>query len=86
MTEKRLAELLRIKTGTLARRKRIGRLSSEDSERLYRIAFLVERAAQVLGSLEGAQRWLDTAKRALGGVSPLNGLNIVVAWWGIESG
>ena len=71
MTEKRLAELLRVKASTLARRKRIGRLSSEESERLYRIAFLVERAVQVLGSLESAQRWLDTAKHALGGVSPL---------------
>ena len=71
MTEKRLAELLRINTSTLARRKHIGRLSCEESERLYRIAFLIERAAQVLGDLEGAQRWLDTAKRALGGVSPL---------------
>jgi putative toxin-antitoxin system antitoxin component (TIGR02293 family) len=66
VTEKRLAELLRIKPSTLARRKRIGRLSSEESERLYRMAFLVERAVQVLGSLDGAQRWLTTDKRALG--------------------
>jgi putative toxin-antitoxin system antitoxin component (TIGR02293 family) len=71
VTEKRLAELLRIKPSTLARRKRIGRLSSEESERLYRMAFLVERAVQVLGSLDGAQRWLTMDKRALGGVSPL---------------
>ena len=71
MTEKRLAALLRITPSTLARRKRSERLSREESERLYRIAFLVERAVQVLGSLENAQRWLDTSKRALGGVTPL---------------
>ena len=71
VTEKRLAELLRINLSTLARRKRSGNLSSDESERLYRIAFLLERAVQVLGSLEGAQRWLDTGKRALGGVTPL---------------
>lgn len=71
VTEKRLAELLRIKPSTLACRKRIGRLSSEESERLYRMAFLVEQAVQVLGSLDGARRWLTTDKRALGGVSPL---------------
>ena len=55
----------------MARRKRSESLSCEESERLYRIAFLVERAVQVLGSLENAQRWLDTSKRALGGVTPL---------------
>jgi putative toxin-antitoxin system antitoxin component (TIGR02293 family) len=71
VTEKHLAELLRIKPSTLARRKRSGNLSRDESERLYRITFLVERAVQVLGSLEGAQRWLDTGKRALGGVTPL---------------
>jgi putative toxin-antitoxin system antitoxin component (TIGR02293 family) len=71
VTEKRLAEMVRITPSTLARRKRSGNLSSAESERLYRIAFLVERAAQVLGSLEGAQRWLSTGKRALGGATPL---------------
>jgi len=71
VTEKHLAELLRIKPSTLARRKRSGNFSRDESERLYRIAFLVERAAQVLGSLEDAQRWLDTRKRALGGATPL---------------
>ncbi len=55
----------------LARRKRSERLSNAESERLYRIAFLIARAVQVLGSLEGAQHWLDTGKRALGGATPL---------------
>jgi putative toxin-antitoxin system antitoxin component (TIGR02293 family) len=71
VTEKRLAELVRITPSTLARRKRSGILSSEESERLYRIAFLIERAVQVLGRLEDAQRWLDAGKRALGGATPL---------------
>jgi len=71
VTEKHLAELLRIKPSTQARRQRSGKLSRDESERLYRIAFLVERAVQVLGSLEVAQRWLDTRKRALGGATPL---------------
>jgi putative toxin-antitoxin system antitoxin component (TIGR02293 family) len=56
---------------TLARRKRNGVLSSEESDRLYRIAFLIERATQVLGTLEAAQRWLNTEKRALSGATPL---------------
>ena len=71
ITEKRLAELLRINTSTLARRKRSGSLSVDESERLYRVAFLLERSTQVMGSLEAAQRWLREGKRALGGESPL---------------
>lgn len=71
VTEKRLAELLRMTPSTLARRKRGGYLLSDESERLYRLSFLLERAVQVLGSLDGAQRWLTTEKRALGGTSPL---------------
>jgi putative toxin-antitoxin system antitoxin component (TIGR02293 family) len=58
-------------TSTLARRKRSERLSSAESERLYRIAFIIARAVHVLGSLEDARRWLDTGKRALGGTTPL---------------
>ena len=71
VTEKHLAELLRITPSTLARRKRGGSLSVEESERLYRMAFLTERAVQVLGELEAARRWLSTTKRALGGETPL---------------
>ena len=71
VTEKHLAALLRITPSTLARRKRGGSLSVEESERLYRMAFLTERAVQVLGELEAARRWLSTAKRALGGETPL---------------
>lgn len=71
ITEKRLAELLRISPSTLARRKRGGSLSLDESERLYRVAFLLERAVQVLGSLDAARRWLDTDKRALADTTPL---------------
>lgn len=72
VTEKRLSEILRINTSTLARRKRAGSFSVDESERLYRIAFLLERSIQVMGNLEAAQRWLSTSKRALGGESPLS--------------
>lgn len=71
VAEKRLAELLRINTSTLARRKRAGSLSVDESERLYRVAFLLERSTQVLGDPAAARRWLSTGKRALGGESPL---------------
>lgn len=70
-TEKRLAHQLRITPSTLARRKRTGSLSVDESERLYRVAFLLERSAQVLGDLEAARRWLTTSKRALAEKTPL---------------
>jgi putative toxin-antitoxin system antitoxin component (TIGR02293 family) len=69
--ERRLTELLRMTPSTLARRKRAGTLSVEEGERLYRIAFLIERALQVMGDLEVARGWLSTGKRALGGATPL---------------
>ena len=71
VTEKHLAELLNVKPSTLARRKRSGSFSSEESDRLYRFAFLIERAVQVLDGLEAARRWLETPKHGLGGVTPL---------------
>lgn len=71
VTEKRLADLLRINVSTLARRKRAGRLSVDESERLYRLAFLLERSIQVIGTLNAARDWLKNSKRALGDESPL---------------
>ena len=71
VTEKRLADLLRINVSTLARRKRSGRLSVSESERLYRLAFLLERSVQVIGTLDAARNWLKNSKRALGGESPV---------------
>ena len=71
ISERHLAELLRIKPSTLARRKREGSLAVDESERLYRIAFLLERSIQVMGDLDAARRWLQTSKRGLDGKSPL---------------
>jgi putative toxin-antitoxin system antitoxin component (TIGR02293 family) len=66
-----LAKVIGISERTLARRLKAGRFSSEESERIYRIARLLERASDVLGSEGEAVLWLTTAKRHLKGMTPL---------------
>lgn len=66
-----LAEIVSIAKRTLARRKREGRLQWFESEKIYRIAVLFDRAVQVLGGAEQARQWLKTPKRALGEQTPL---------------
>lgn len=69
--EKELAEAVQIPTTTLARRKKSGRFTVEESERLFRMARLVAQARRVFRSDEGVARWFNKPNRALGGVSPL---------------
>jgi len=69
--EKELAKAVQIPTTTLARRKKSGRFTVEESERLFRMARLVAQARRVFRSEEGVARWFNKPNRALGGVSPL---------------
>jgi putative toxin-antitoxin system antitoxin component (TIGR02293 family) len=72
VTSSRLAATVNIAPRTLARRRKEGRLHTDESERLLRIAGLYDRAVDVLGETTKARRWLLAPKRALGGVSPLD--------------
>lgn len=47
-------------------------LSSDESDRLARLARVVARAESALGSREKARTWLVTPNRALGGSTPLS--------------
>ena len=69
---KELAGTLQIATRTLAHRREAGQLRPDESERLYRLARLFDRAIDLMGSEEAARHWFTTPKRALGGVSPLH--------------
>ncbi len=71
INQARLAEVCGIAPRTLARRKQEGRLQFSESERVYRVAALFDRATEVLGSTEEARRWFKAAARSLGGVAPL---------------
>lgn len=66
-----LAAAVNIPSRTLARRRREGRFRTDESERLFRIAKLFDRASDVLGSGTRAREWLKSPKKALGGKTPL---------------
>lgn len=58
---------------TLQRKRAVhGTLSSDESDRLARLARLLAQAEQALGAQEKARRWLVKPNRALGGRTPLS--------------
>lgn len=67
----RLANIISITKSTLIRRKREGRLSFEESERLYRIVRLFDMAEKLFGSTEHAREWLNTPSGDFEGKPPL---------------
>lgn len=71
ISAKTLAGTADIALRTLSRRKRSGRLQIGESERLFRIGALYDRAVEVLGDKQAAREWFKSPKRALGGKSPL---------------
>jgi putative toxin-antitoxin system antitoxin component (TIGR02293 family) len=57
----------------MARRKQSkGRLTPGESERLVRLARVVSRAEDILGSGDGARAWLERPNADLGGKTPLS--------------
>lgn len=57
---------------TLSHRRRIGRLTPEQSDRLARVLALVGEAEAVFGSEDKAGQWLRRATAALAGERPLD--------------
>ena len=72
ITQSELALALGIPIRTLARRKKEGTLSSEESTKLIRLARVVERAEEVFENLDIATHWLKSPNTALAGVTPLS--------------
>ncbi len=66
-----LAAVVQIADRTLRRRRKEGRLRTDESERVLRIARLFDRAADVLGTPERARKWMRMSLPALGGKTPL---------------
>jgi len=68
-----LAAHLGIPARTLARRKTAGRISPEESERVVRVARLLERALSLFDwKAPEARQWLRLPKQGLAGQSPLD--------------
>lgn len=72
ISQSELAAALAIPERTLARRKREGMLSSEESAKLVRLARVVERAEEVFEDFDSALSWLKSPNAALLGATPLS--------------
>jgi putative toxin-antitoxin system antitoxin component (TIGR02293 family) len=66
-----IAKVLRLPRRTLARRKAQGKLSGPESERLYRLAVVFEKAVDLFEDVSAARAWLETPSKALAQQSPL---------------
>jgi putative toxin-antitoxin system antitoxin component (TIGR02293 family) len=71
VSRQRLTEIVRIAPRTLARRRRAGRLSADESDRVLRFWTVLGCASRVLGNVEQARGWLTTPNWALGDKTPL---------------
>lgn len=67
-----VGEVVGIAPRTLARRRHEKLLSPIESDRLYRLAYILHLAASTLGSVETGRAWLFRGNRALGGAIPLS--------------
>ena len=69
--DKDLAKYIRIPKSTLSIRKRKGKFSFVESERLYRIQRLFTKALEVFEDVDLARKWLKEDAYGLGDKSPL---------------
>ena len=67
-----LATIIKLPVSTLARKKKSGQLTSDQSERLVRLARIMELAFELFeGDADAARRWLKAPRDVLGGNTPL---------------
>lgn len=71
ISDSKLASIMQISNRTLNRRREKGRLRTDESERVLRLARIYDRAVDVFGSEEAATNWLKHPARGLGGPIPL---------------
>lgn len=72
VTSATLQRWLGLSKQTYARRRKQGRLSVTESDRVVRYAELLHWAVEFLGDNDAAARWLDTPSTALDGETPLD--------------
>ena len=66
-----LAKIAQIPKRTLDRRRQTGKLRTDESERIFRLAQVFDMAEHVFGSPRKAESWLKKPARGLGGKIPL---------------
>lgn len=72
VTSAALQRYLKLSRQTYARRRRKGRLSVDESDRVVRYADLFRSAVELLGDANAAAQWLRTPAPALNGETPLD--------------
>lgn len=77
-----LAHIIGVAPRTLQRRKHQGHFATDESDRLFRLLRLVERATEVLG--DSGTDWLKAPKRFLSGQSPLQFADTEAGAWEIH--
>ena len=71
ISEKTLSSTVKIAKRTLTRRKQEGRFKVDESERVFRIAKLYDKAIDVFEDRNLARKWFKEPARALNGNTPL---------------
>ena len=72
LSQAELSAALGIPERTMARRKREGKLNSEETAKLIRLARVIERAEEVFEDFDAAIDWLKSTNTSLAGVTPLS--------------
>jgi putative toxin-antitoxin system antitoxin component (TIGR02293 family) len=74
-TKVELAQLLGISVRMLSQRRRVGALSSQESEKLFRVACVTKRAEEVFDDLGNALDWIKSPVIVLRGATPISMLD-----------
>lgn len=72
VTSASLQRHLKLSKQTYARRRRVGRLSVDESDRVVRYADLFRSAVELLGEANAAAQWLRAPAPALNGETPMD--------------
>jgi putative toxin-antitoxin system antitoxin component (TIGR02293 family) len=80
-----LGRIAKISLRTIRRRKQEGKLTPEESERVYRIACVFDKALDVFADAGLAREWFKTPLIALGGKTPLDFCTVEVGAREVET-
>ena len=69
------AAVLHMPIRTMARRRKLRKLSPDESDRLYRVARVAAQAVEVFGDEARATTWLQRPNRAMNGERPIRMLD-----------
>jgi putative toxin-antitoxin system antitoxin component (TIGR02293 family) len=67
-----ISDWLRIPQRTLMRLKKRERLPADESDKLYRLVYIIAAAEKAIGNRDNAYKWLRRKNRALGGAIPVS--------------